>query len=224
MSKPRMLHSTSVLLLVCSLLASGCATTSGGGGGPAPIPEGMGRLILDAGGINKLNFYVTDQDTDEEVYSDTPRLSASSPSYYEMGAQEFRLMCDISPGLYTVVVNTDIVDNVEIRDVEVGLGVEKYVPVNVGRFAVRFSGGEELGRQIPFLIMDYNMRTVLGKGMTSPEIRYFIAPAGRSYKVRIENSPSGLDEVRPVEVTFGGIHHITIESESQQLEEEGGVE
>ncbi len=224
MATPRLLHSTASQLLVFCLLASGCATTSGGGGGPAPIPEGMGRLILDAGGINELNFYVIDQDTDEEVYSDTPRLSASSPAYYEMGAQEFRLMCDIPPGLYTVVVNTDIDDNVEIRNVEVRLGEERYVPVQVGRFSVRFTGGEELGRQIPFLIMDYNMRTVLGKGMTSSEIRYFIVPAGRSYKVRIENSPSGLDEFRPVEVTYGGITHITIESDSPQLEEEGGIE
>ena len=221
---PRLLYSTASQLLVCCLLASGCATTSGGGGGPAPIPEGMGRLILNAGGINELNFYVIDQDTDAEVYSDTPRLSASSPAYYETGVQEFRLTCDIPPGLYTVVVNTDIDDNVEIRDVEVGLGEEKYVPVHVGRFSVRFTGGEELGRQIPFLIMDYNMRTVLGKGMTSSEIRYFIVPAGRSYKVRIENSPSGLDEFRPVEVTYGGITHITIESDSPQLEEEGGIE
>ena len=150
MATSRFLHSITARLLGFSLLATGCATTSGGGsGGPAPIPEGMGRLILDAGGINELNFYVVDQDTDEEVYSDTPRLSASSPAYYEMGAQDFRLMCDIPPGLYTVVVNTDIDDNVELRDVEVRLGEEKYVPVHVGRFSVRFTGGRGVGATGP---------------------------------------------------------------------------
>ena len=223
MEQRRALYRMVAFLLVCLLFAFGCATTTGGGGGPAPIPEGMGRLILEAGGINELNFYVIDQDTDEEVYSDTPRLSASSPAYFERGSQEFRLMCDIPPGLYTVVVNTDIDDNVEVRDVQIGLGEDRYIPVRVGRFSVRFSGGENLGRQVPFLIMDYNMRTVLGKGMTSSELRYFVVPAGRSYKVRIENSPTGLDEIRPVEVTFGGITHITIESGTQQMEEEGGT-
>ena len=189
---------------------------------PAPIPEGMGRLMLDAGGINELNFYVLDQDTDEEVYSDTPRMFASSPVFYETGSQEYRLKADLPPGLYTVVVNTDIEDNVEIRDVEVTLGTEAWRQVRVGRFAVRFVGGDQFGRQIPFLIMDYNMRTVLGKGMTSSEVRYFIVPADRSYKVRIENSPSGFDEHRPVEVTFGNITHIQIEADTQQDEGEDG--
>ena len=203
MEKSRVIHSITSQLLVCCLLATGCATTSGGGGGPAPIPEGMGRLILDAGGINELNFYVIDQDTDEEVYSDTPRLSASSPAYYEMGAQEFRLMCDISPGLYTVVVNTDIDDNVEIRDVEIGLGEEKYVRVNVGRFSVRFTGGEDLGRQDPLPNHGLQHANCSGQGNDLLRDSLFHSPsrkvlqgAYRKFTERTRRVPAGRGNLR----------------------------
>jgi hypothetical protein len=97
---------------------------------------------------------------------------------------------------------------VEIPDVEVSMGEERYVQIPVGRFQVLFS--DQQGRsQVPFLIYDYNMKTVLGKGMTSTEIRYFVVPVG-NYKIRIENSPSGLDQIRPVQASFGRIQNITI--------------
>ena len=52
----------------------GCATTGGSGGGgygPPPIPEGKGRVMLEAGGINEVNYYVLDEATGEEVHSES---------------------------------------------------------------------------------------------------------------------------------------------------------
>ena len=193
-----------VALLSLATLLWGCAaSTAGAGNAPPPIPEGMGRIYLDAGGINELNFYIADQETDEEVHSDMPRLGAGSPIAFERGGQAYRLRADLAPGLYTVVVNTDIEDNVEVRDVELAMGEEKYIPIPVGRFMVR-AIGDTGPLQVPYLITDYNMRAVLGRGMTSPMVNYAIVPAGRVYKIRMENLPSGVDEMRPVEVRYGG--------------------
>jgi len=191
------------------VLVTGCATTGGGAAlGPPPIPEGRGRLFLETGGINEVNFYVIDPETDEEVYAETPRLLASSPIGYESGGRRMPQYIDLPPGTYTVVVNTDIRDSVEQRDVEIIMGEERYAQIPVGRFQLLYSDTQ--GRsQIPFLIYDYTMRTLLGKGMTSTEVRYFIVPVG-TYKVRIENSPTGLDEIRPVQVGFGRTQNITI--------------
>ena len=198
-----------VAALAWLLLAAGCASTasSGGHGGPSPIPEGMGRLILEAGGINQLNFYVIDEETDEEVYSRTPRLSARSPVAYESGNQRFGLMVDLPAGTYTVVVNTDIKEDLIMEEIEVVMGQEVYRRIPVGRFQVLFNDAQ-LGNQIPFLIMDFNMRTILGQGMTSSEVRHFIVPEG-DYKIRIENSNASLDEIKHVTVGFGRITPIT---------------
>ena len=216
------LHS-SVVLCACSLLWA-CATTQGGGVqyGPAPIPEGKGRLFLEAGGIKELNFYVEDQATGEEVYSDMPRLGASSPIAYETGSQKNRLVTDLDPGTYKVVVNTDISDNVVVEDVQIRLGEEKHVPIPVGRFQL-LTAGAEIGRRMPFLIMDYRMRTVLGKGMSSPELRHFIVPTG-SYKIRMENSPSGLDVMRSVDVSLGRITQVHIGTEPSAEPGQGGAQ
>jgi hypothetical protein len=189
--------------------AIGCATTGAGGAGGIPqIPEGKGRLVLETGGISEVNFYVNDQETDEEVYAATPRLGASSPMGYERGGTDRPPMVDLLPGTYTVVVTTDTRDPVQIPDVEIQAGVDRYVQVPVGRFQILYSA--ESGRaQVPFLIYDYGMKTVLGKGLTSTEVRYFIAPVG-DYKIRIENASSGIDEIRPVQVSFGRPQNITI--------------
>lgn len=208
MHRTRGLHRAALACAVSQLglaaLLWGCAASTGGGAyAPPPIPEGMGRIYLAAGGINELNFYIVDQETDEEVYSDTPRLGAGSPIAFESGSQQYRLRADLPPGLYTVVVNTDIDDNVEVRDVELTMGEERYVPVPVGRFMVRVIG-DTGPMQVPYIITDYNMRVVLGRGMTSPMVNYAIVPAGRVYKIRMENLPAGLDEIRPVEVRYGG--------------------
>ena len=60
-------------IMATCLLMTACATTTGSGQGPRPIPEGQGRLIIEAGGIRQLNYYIVDQDTDEEIFSDHPR-------------------------------------------------------------------------------------------------------------------------------------------------------
>ncbi len=61
----RSLAVAGVLAWATSLLVS-CATTSEFDEyGPAPIPEGKGRLTLEAGGIPRLNFYIIDDETEE---------------------------------------------------------------------------------------------------------------------------------------------------------------
>ena len=188
---------------------NGCASTgSSAGYGPPPIEEGKGRLMLETGGINEVNFYVIDNETGDEVYSDSPRASASSPIGYESSYGAFPQFVDLPPGSYLVVVNTDVEDSVE-KEVEIYMGQEAYVTIPVGRFQLIFFEGSER-RQVPFLIYDYNLRTVLGRGMTSTEVRYFIVPTGE-YKVRIENlSSSGSDEIRPVQVNMGQTQNIII--------------
>ena len=194
-------------LLAAPLAASfllACAGTQGGGGtdyGPPPIPEGKGRLFLEAGGIQELNFFVEDSETGEIVYEDMPRASAYSPSAFERSWAENRLVVDLDPGTYDVTVNTDISDSIVERGVEIQMGQESHVVVRVGRVQITVTGGQGF-TQVPFLFMDYTMRTVLGRGMTSGELRYFILPVG-SYKIRMENSPTGIDEMRSIEVAFG---------------------
>jgi len=124
------------------------------------------------------------------------------------------LTVDLDPGTYTVVVNTDIDDDVVIDDVVVQMGQEVYKTVRVGRFQVRFQGASGFASQMPFLIFDWNMSTILGRGMTSSEVRRLIVPEGR-YKIRIENSASGFDIIKPVEVTFGRITQVLIPAQTQ---------
>lgn len=211
--------------LLCTALlgwiwAAGCASTAGSGAyqGPPPIPEGHGRLRLEAGGINQINFYVIDEETDEEVYSHTPRLSARSPVAYESGTERYGLMVDLPVGMYTIVVNTDIKEDLIIEEVEVKMGEEIYRRVPVGRFQVLFADSQ-LGNQVPFLIMDYKMREVLGQGMTSSEVRHFIVPEGL-YKIRIENSNANIDDIKHLEVNFGRITPITFGQPTTPADEE----
>lgn len=194
------------LLLIFLIMA--CASTGGGGYGPPPIGEGKGRLFLETAGINSVNFYVLDQETGEEVYSEAPRVAASSPIGFESGYGSLPQYVDLIPGNYLVVVNTDVEDSVE-KEIEVRMGQEVYATIPVGRFQLIFFEGQERS-QMPFLIYDYNLRTVLGRGMTSTEVRYFIVPIGE-YKVRIENlTGSGSDDIRPVQVRMGQTQNIII--------------
>ena len=207
------------------LAMNSCATTGAGDRtyGPSPIAEGKGRIFLEAGGINEVNFYVLDQETGEEIYSESPRVSASSPIGFESGFRTLPQYVDLDPGPYLVVVNTDIEDSVE-KEVEVQMGQEIYATIPVGRFQLIYFEGQER-RQMPFLIYDYNLRTVLGRGMTSTEVRYFIVPTGE-YKVRIENlSGLGSDDIRPVQVRMGQTQNIVIRPPSVPGEpSEGGEE
>ena len=200
---------TILAVALSATLMAGCAATEGGNM-PPPIPEGKGRLILDAGGINELNFFVINQETEEEVYSFTPRPPSTSPSAYERSVQEFRLFTYLDPGVYTVVVNTDLEqDIIEIPDVEIVIGEEKYVPVQVGRFMVNVTRNGAR-TQVPFLIWDYQLRTVLGRGMTSTQVRHFIARPG-IYKIRIEMLSAAIDHIRDVEVNMGRVTPVYIE-------------
>ncbi|MEW6752626.1 MAG: hypothetical protein AB1505_16825 [Candidatus Latescibacterota bacterium] len=203
-------------------LAAGCATTGGGAArGEDRIPEGKGRLVLETGGIERVNYYVLDQGSGEEVYSESPRLSAASPSGYSRAQDYGPQYVDLPAGQYTVVVNTDIRESVEVPDVEVVMGQSRYVRVPVGRFQLLFSSAQ--GRvQVPFLIYDYGMNEVLGRGMTSTDVRYFIVPEG-TYKVRVESTAGAIDEIRPVQVSFGRTQNVTIgPAATEQVP--GGVE
>ena len=196
--------------LLLTLLIMACASTGGRDGiyGPPPIAEGKGRLFLETAGINKVNYYVLDQETGEEVYSESPRAAASSPIGFESGYGSLPQYVDLAPGFYLVVVNTDVEDSVE-KEVQVRMGQEVYVTIPIGRFQLIFFEGQERS-QMPFLIYDYNLRTVLGRGMTSTEVRYFIVPTGE-YKVRIENlAGTGSDDIRPVQVRMGQTQNVVI--------------
>ena len=201
---------TGLGIAISSALVAGCATTTGGGQNmPPQIPEGKGHLILDAGGIKEMNFFVISQETEQQVFSYMPRASAMSPSAYERSAQEFGLHTYLDPGIYTVVVNTDLeADTIEIPDVEVKLGEEKWVRVQVGRFMLNVTRGGEPA-QVRFLIYDYNLRTVLGQGLTSTQVKHFIARPG-IYKVWIEMQGAG-SVIRDVEVSMGRVSPMNIE-------------
>ena len=216
----RSLAVAGVLTWTTSLLVSCAATGEYDYYGPGPIPPGKGRLTLEAGGIPRLNFYIIDEETEEEVYSDTPLQAAFSPSAFQSGQVETNLIVDLDPGIYRVVVNTHIDDNVEVPDVEIRMGQETLKVVRVGRFQVTMSGALS-GSRLPFVIMDYNMSNILGRAMTSPLVRHFIVPENH-YKIRIENSSSGLDVQRPLEVSFGRITPIQIGTPTTQEDDDDG--
>jgi len=215
------------MLVVAATIAAaclaGCAASTSTMGGMPPIPEGRGRLILDTAGLGEVNFYVLDQATDEEVYSETPRLPGYSPAGYERGGLPRPQMCDLPPGRYTVVVNTDVEEPVQLPDVEVVMGETRYAAVPLGRFQVLALDNTGTRQQYPFLIYDYSMNAVLGRGMTSIETRYFLVPAG-NYKIRLENAPSGMDEIRPVQVSVGQTQNLTIGGPAKVPTEEGATD
>lgn len=187
-----------------TLMALGCVATQG----PpqqAVIPPGKGELVLDAGGIESLDFIVYSQDTGREV------------------ARIYGLRTYLDPGTYKIVVKTDLEDDIEIEDVRIALGQERHLRVPVGRFMVNvFGAGTQEGGgtrrvQIPFLVYDYGMHKVLGRGMTSLQVQHFVAREGM-YKVRITpmvTSAQGIttlhDIIRPVEVRFGTVYPVTID-------------
>ncbi len=215
----RSLAVAGVLAMTTSLLVSCAATGEYDNYGPAPIPQGKGRLILEAGGIPRLNFYIIDEATEEEVYADTPLRAAFSPSAFQSGQVETNLVVDLDPGIYRVVVNTHIDDNVEVPDVEIRMGQETLKVVRVGRFQVIMSGAQS-GSRLPYVIMDYNMSNILGRAMTTPDVRHLIVPEGH-YKIRIYNSTIGLDAQRPLEVSFGRITPIQIGVSTTEEGDEG---
>ena len=197
------------IVLVLLGLIAGCATTGGGAEREVPvIPAGKGYLVLEAGGIEELDFSVFDQETGKKV------------------TQLYGLHTYLDPGIYRVEVATDFTyegfKSVVLDDVEIVAGQEKHVKVPVGRFMINviqereqqpFGSGKI---RLPFRVYDFGRRTVLlDRGMTSTQAKYFIAPLG-TYKVEL--TPRSFDEtgsridhiIRPIEVRFGMLYPVTI--------------
>ena len=188
------------------LALGGCASSTGSA--PPTIPEGQGHLILEAGLINQVNWYVIDQETEDEVHASMLRPNARSPSAYERGYQPNTLHTYLDPGIYTVFVVTDFGEPLEYADIEIRLGEETHVPIRIGKFMLNFTIDGE-ARQMRFLLWDYSFRHVIGEGMTSTQVRHYITQPGR-YKVRIEQLASGLDEQHDVEVSQGRVTPLNI--------------
>ncbi|MDP6019591.1 MAG: hypothetical protein QGI32_26180, partial [Candidatus Latescibacteria bacterium] len=66
--------------------------------------------------------------------------------------------------------------------------------------------------QVRFLLYDYNMRSVVGEGLSSTQLRHFITRTG-VYKLRIEMLAAGIDVHRIVEVNMGRVTPINVELE-----------
>tara|TARA_Y100000588_G_scaffold378302_1_gene458572 strand:+ start:380 stop:1060 length:681 start_codon:yes stop_codon:yes gene_type:complete len=198
-------------------LTSGCASTAGSA--PPPIPEGMGHLILEAGMINEVNYYIINQETEETVYEDMMRPPATSPSAYERGYQVNKLHRYLEPGIYTVMVVTDFKEPIEYPDIEVKLGTETYVPIQIGKFMLNFTI-DGTPRQMRFLLWDYNLRHVIGEGMTSTQVRHYITQPG-IYKVHIEQLASGIDQRVDVEVAMGRVTPVNISIDTGAGADEG---
>ena len=206
-----------VLSLAAAGFLAGCAATTEIKP-PPPIPEGQGQLLLEAGGIFELNFSVIDQETEEVVYSVSPRPSPLSPSAFQRQLRESQLKVYLDPGVYTVVVNTDLKsDIIEIPDVEIVIGERKWVTVQVGRFMVNVTR-EGMPEQHRFVVYDYQMKAILGQGMSSTQVRHFIARPG-IYKVRMENLAQQIDHIRDFRVNMGSVMPIRIELAPSTLDE-----
>lgn len=183
----------------------GCATS---GKGPytetTAIPAGKGRLTLVLGGIEQINFSIYDKATSRKV------------------TDLFGLQTYLDPGTYKLVVQTDLDQSVVIDNVKVTADQETPVQVQVGRFMVQIveeqqqqqqqQATQSMSRklQLPFVIYDYNLKKVLGKGTTSYQVKHYIAPVG-VYRLRIQPSISSQGQVTkteivvPLSVEFGKI-------------------
>lgn len=222
-------------VLFGSSVLLGCAgsyATKGGEAQPPPIPAGMGQIILDAGGISLLNYKIVDQATGKEVVVEQGRgRRAMSTRAVERGTEAPNLQKFIQPGTYKILVETDLErdQEIEIDDVQVGAGETKYVPLPVGQFSliVTTSGSDPSAPsaqvQYPFKIWDYSKRGFLGRGMTSTQVKYFVAREGL-YKVSIEPSPgSNLGElIQDVRVQAGRVFPVRIDISSPGTTETPG--
>jgi len=201
------------------VLLFGCAASTGQRGREI-IPPGKGHLILETGGIEHLNFAVFDQATGQKV------------------ADIYGWKTYLDPGMYRIVVKTDLHDEVDLDDVNIVEGQETHTMVPIGRFMVTVLGDQGTDRsragrlQIPFAIYDYRMKTVLGRGMTSVQVEQLIAPEG-VYKIRLTPRTGGgegggqerlHDIIRPIQVQFGRVYPLTIDlrSTAPSTGEEGG--
>ncbi|MFH1008892.1 MAG: hypothetical protein V1800_15560 [Candidatus Latescibacterota bacterium] len=188
---------------------AGCASTGGGERAVPVIPVGKGYLVLDAGGIEELNFSVFNQESGEKADQRYDGLDTY-----------------LDPGRYRVEVETDFTyeefKKVVLDDIIIVEGQENHVRVPVGRFMVNVTqqtdpGSSSSGRaQFPFRVYDFGRKTVLlDRGMTSTQSRHFIAPVGM-YKVELTPRVSGESGsytehiLRPIEIRFGWVEPLMI--------------
>ena len=195
------------MALILLGIVAGCATTGGGERAVPVIPAGKGVLVLEAGGIGELNFSVFNQETGKK-----------EGSFYGLDAY-------LKPGRYRVEVETDFtypdLRRVVLDEIAIIEGQEKHVIVPVGRFMINVmqqsdAGGNQKVR-LPFRVYDYGRKSVLlDRGMTSTQVKHFIAPVG-TYKVEL--TPRILSErgshiehiIKTIEVRFGSVYPLMIQ-------------
>ena len=205
-----------VMTLGWILFVLGCAASTGQRGREI-IPPGKGHLILEAGGIENLKFRVFDQATDQKVAD----IYSGWKAY-------------LDPGTYRIVVETDLDDEIELEDIEIVEGQETHPTVPVGRFMVIVLADQEGGTgsrkvRYPFVVYDYEMKTVLGKGMTSLQVEQLVAPEG-VYKIRltprtsVEGQESIHDVIKNIQVQFARVYPLTIDLTTSSTGQEGGGE
>ncbi|MCK4417562.1 MAG: hypothetical protein KAV99_05295 [Candidatus Latescibacteria bacterium] len=185
------------------LFLIGCAATQVP---PPPIPAGKTMLVLEAAGVESLNFTVFDQGTGEKVL-ETAGLSAF-----------------VSPGTYKVVIQTDIDQPVVIDSVKIKTELEKHLQVPVGRFIMTVSeeytdqqGEKKTTRVRPrFTIYDYTMSRPLAKGVTTFPPKRYVLPLG-NYKVSIEMMGTFEQRIiKEAKIRFGRIYPIDFQFTSSR--------
>lgn len=208
--------------LVSTGLIAGCAASYGTREAVRLplIPAEMGELRLEAPGIALLNYRIVDAATQREVVVERGRgRRAMSVRAVERGTETPNLSKFVPPGTYSVSVETDLEqeDDIEIDDVEVRLGEITSVPVPVGQFDLIVVSSDASGSgpgsqvQFPFKIWDYTRRSLLGTGMTSTQVKHFVAREGL-YKLSLEPDPgSGGELIAEVRVQAGRVFPVRIE-------------
>ncbi|MCD6169080.1 MAG: hypothetical protein J7J76_00785 [Candidatus Latescibacteria bacterium] len=184
------------------LFLVGCATTRVQ---PPSIPAGKSMIVLEAGGVESLNFGIFDQNTGEKVV-ETAGLTAFVP-----------------PGIYKLVVQTDIDQPVVIDSVKIQTELEKHIEIPVGRFIMTVSEqytdeqGEEKTRRVRprFTIYDYTLSRPLAKGITTFPPKRYVLPIG-DYKVSIE-LPGTFEQriIKEAKIRFGRIYPLEFQFTSR---------
>ena len=179
--------------MVVFVLMVGCARSYRGRWEdlPTTVPS-EGKLVLDAGGVPRLVFVVLDQVTDEKILDG------------------YGLEVYLRPGLYQVIVQTDLNDSIVISGVKVRAGQETHIQVPVGRFSILvFQDGKRVSTR--FTVFDYGFDRVLKNDVSSTRVEHYVGRVGK-YKVRVELRSASEDgsanmgfsyQVKEMEVKFG---------------------
>ena len=179
--------------IVVFVLVLGCTRSYRGSWEDLPTTVPLeGKLVLDAGGIPSLTFVVLDQASDEKVLDG------------------YGLEVYVRPGLYQVIVHTDLNDSIVISGVKVRAGQETHIRVPVGRFGILvFQGEERVSTR--FTVFDYGFDRMLKSDLSSTRVEHYVARVGK-YKVRAELRSAPEDgsangefsyQIKEMEVKFG---------------------